>query len=113
MRDEVRSPVAPALWPLAAGLARVRRARTQAGTARLERHLDAVLRPQGDEPDRLDHVTGRELEPGALGGHRDDDLRLRDGKPVADADARSAAERQVGEAMALRDGRRREPLGIE
>src|SRR6202043_671113 len=83
------------------------------GLARLEGHPDPALRTQGDEPDRLNGVAGREPHPVALRDRGDDDLRFRQGKAVPDADARPAPERQIGEAMALRDLRRREPRGLE
>src|SRR5215510_1078025 len=83
------------------------------GNTRLQRDPDSIFGAQRDEPNWLDDVTRRETHPVALGDGREDDLCFRHGKTVADADARPAAKRQIGEAMPLPNVRRGETLGVE
>src|SRR5579875_3780052 len=68
----------------------------RSGGAALQHHRQAVSRPQGNEPDRLDSMAGLKAQAIALRHHRQDDDRLLHREAGADADARSTAERQIG-----------------
>jgi len=68
---------------------------------------------QRDARQRLDRVARLELQPPMLHDGRQQDHRFLHRKAHADADARTGAERQIGETVDLLPRARRETLGIE
>src|SRR5882762_8549053 len=68
---------------------------------------------QADAADWPDRMLGHQAKPETARQHRDDDQHLRHRERGADADARPAGERDIGEARPRRGVFRREPVGIE
>jgi hypothetical protein len=99
---------APAEWwrfhrtALAPGASTFIRSRKEGALAHrlsaIEKHPDAMPRPQGDRRVGGDSPSRRRPQPKTPQGHRHDEARLDQGKLLPDADSRSPSERKVSEA---------------
>ena len=93
---------------------RVRSPWTTSGLSRRrDPHRQPAPRPQREPQLRLHPRSRRQPQPVALHRHRHHELRLHQRELVPDAQARPAAEREVGEARPLAHALGREALGIE